>query len=142
VGQLLQLARELDVELVLPSDVRVGRARRAVTLDRLTARSRPVDVGPATLEALRSLLQDAETAFWCGTTVIGDDLGGSRGGDKALARALGSAPGFSVVAGLDTADRVGGLRRLGAVSHVVSGCEAALAFIAGERLPGLDVMED
>lgn len=142
VSQLLQLARELDVELALPSDVRVGRSRRAVVINRLTARSRPVDVGPATLEALLSILHDAETAFWCGTTVIGDDLGESRGGDKALARALGSVPGFSVVAGLEITDRVGGLRRLGAISHVVSGCEAALAFIAGERLPGLAVMED
>lgn len=142
VVRLLQLARELDVELVLPSDVRVGRARRAVAVDRLTSSSRPVDVGPATLEAVRSLFHDAETAFWCGTTTIGDDLGASRGGDKALARALGSVPGFSVVAGLETADRVGGFRRLGGVSHVVSGCEAALAFIAGERLPGLAIMED
>ncbi len=140
--ELLEMAAELQVDVVLPSDVRVGRSRRVLPIDRLTARSRPVDVGPETLAAVRTLFHGAETAFWCGETATVDGAGGSRGGDKAMARALGSVPGFSVTAGLETIDRVGGLARMQRVSHVVCGGEAALAFIAGERLPGLAAMED
>lgn len=141
-ARLLGTAAELQVTVVLPSDVRVGRSRRVEHVDRLKAGSRPVDMGPATLAAVGALVGDAETAFWCGATATDDRGEGSRGPDRAMARAFGSVPGFSVAAGLDIVERVGGLRRLRTLSHVVCGGESALAFIAGERLPGLAVMED
>ncbi len=141
-ARLLETMLELQVEPLLPFDLRVGRARRPVMVDRLGARHQPVDIGPATLGRLREALADAETAFWCGETAIAGGTGLNTAASRTLARALGAAPGFSVMAGLDTVAAVGGVRRLKEVSHVVCGGEAALAFIADERLPGLAVMED
>ncbi len=143
--EVLAEAETRRVRLVLPSDCVASTApdgsapSHLVSTGTLTANEMGVDIGPATIEAITSLLSTARTVFWNGPMGI-FEVEAFAGGTLAVARALADATRRGATTVVGGGDSVAALARSGlsdAVSHVSTGGGASLEFLEGRTLPGV-----
>ncbi len=146
----LSRAAESGVEILLPTDIVVDQAFPTpdrepspvvVPADQIPADSLGLDIGPASGAAFAAALADAQTVFWNGPMGVFETPAFAEG-TRAVAQALTTVPGLSVVGGGDSAAAV---RRLGfdesAFGHISTGGGASLEFLEGKELPGIAVLE-
>jgi phosphoglycerate kinase len=148
VRHALKQARDLGVEVVLPTDVVVADALSAdapadtVAADEIPAEKIGLDIGPRSAAAFAAALGDAATVFWNGPMGV-FELEAFANGTRAVAQALTAVDGLTVVGGGDSAAAV---RKLGfaedAFGHISTGGGASLEYLEGQQLPGLAVLED
>ena len=119
----------------------INDARLLVPQDNVTDGGRIMDIGPQTAEHFAQVARSAAVAVWNGPMGKFEDprfLAGSR----ILAQGLAASTGFTVIGGGDTIAAVAAcgipLDRFG---HVCTGGGAMLAFLAGEPLPGLAILD-
>jgi phosphoglycerate kinase len=99
-----------------------------------------LDIGPRTASRYAELIAGAGAVFWNGP-MGAFELEPFARGTRAVAEAVARAKGVTVVGGGDSA---AALRRFGlqeAVDHLSTGGGAALAFIEGEPLPGVQALD-
>lgn len=144
----METAAERGVELVLPVDVVVAREFSAdapsevVDADAIPEDAEGMDIGPRTRELFASKIADARTVFWNGPMGV-FEFPKFAEGTSAVAEALASCEGFTVIGGGDSASAV---RNLGfdteRFSHISTGGGASLELIEGKSLPGIAVLEE
>ncbi|WP_374584382.1 phosphoglycerate kinase [Pimelobacter simplex] len=141
-------AKELGVEIVLPTDVVVAdsfgdeASARVVAATAIPADALGLDIGPESGVAFAAALADARTVFWNGPMGVFEQAAFAEG-TRAVAAALTEVDGLSVVGGGDSAAAV---RTLGfdeaAFGHISTGGGASLEYLEGKELPGITVLED
>ncbi len=149
----LARAKELGVEVVLPTDIIVASkfgadAETAITsADSIEetpfgASGLGLDIGPESATNFAAVIREAKTVFWNGPMGV-FEIEKFAGGTKAVAQALTEVQGLSVVGGGDSAAAV---RILGFTDeqfgHISTGGGASLEFLEGKKLPGLEVLND
>lgn len=147
----LKKAKELGVEIVLPTDVVVAEkfagdakhvvaAADAIEETEFGASGLGLDIGPETASHFASIIATSKTVFWNGPMGV-FELPAFAAGTKAVASALSSFDGFGVVGGGDSAAAV---RALGfkddQFGHISTGGGASLEYLEGKHLPGLEVL--
>jgi len=98
-----------------------------------------LDLGPNTIETYAREIKKAKTVFWNGSLGYSEDPE-FRTGMKAVAQAMALVSGTTVIAGGDT---VGFVKEEGLdknISFISTGGGAALEFLAGEKLPGIEAL--
>jgi phosphoglycerate kinase len=148
VSAVLEEAARAGVEVVLPVDHLVADhfgadARAEVVAGQDVPAGRiALDIGPATQELFARKLADAKTVFWNGPPGV-FEFPAFAGGTRAVAQAISTVTGLTVVGGGDSAAAV---RRLGfpdgAFTHISTGGGASLEYLEGRTLPGLTALED
>lgn len=151
VTAYLAKAKELGVDIVLPTDIVVASAfaadaDTAVTpIDGIEATpfgtsGLGLDIGPETARHFASLIASSKTVFWNGPMGV-FEMEAFSAGTRAIADALTKVDGLGVVGGGDSAAAV---RALGfdesAFGHISTGGGASLEFLEGKSLPGLEVL--
>jgi phosphoglycerate kinase len=151
VAGYLAKAKELGVEIVLPTDVVVaekfgGDARHVVASaesiedTEFGTSGLGLDIGPDTAKAFASMIETSKTVFWNGPMGV-FELPPFAAGTYTVAEALTRVDGLAVVGGGDSAAAV---RELGfsddQFGHISTGGGASLEFLEGKRLPGLEVL--
>jgi phosphoglycerate kinase len=144
----LARAEESGVQIVLPTDVVVADSfgdegsARVVAADAIPAASMGLDIGPASGAAFAAALGGARTVFWNGPMGVFEKAAFAEG-TRAVAAALTTVDGLSVVGGGDSAAAV---RQLGfrddEFGHISTGGGASLEYLEGKALPGIDVLKD
>lgn len=147
----LTRAEESGVQILLPTDIVVDTAFPSgdaephpvvVGADAIPADSLGLDIGPEAAAAFAAALSDARTVFWNGPMGV-FEVGAFAEGTRAVAQALTTVDGLSVVGGGDSAAAV---RTLGfdeaAFGHISTGGGASLEYLEGKELPGITVLED
>jgi phosphoglycerate kinase len=143
---LLARATELEVGLHLPVDHRVvpdgkmGEPARDTRSDAIEAGWVGVDIGPSTERAFAEVLRDCRCILWNGP--LGWFENGFVSGTRAVAEAATSSGAFTVAGGGDTAAALHSLGLAGRFSHLSTGGGAALEFLSGQALPGLQSLND
>jgi phosphoglycerate kinase len=147
----LEKAKELGVEIVLPTDVVVaerfsGDAKHvvapadAIEDTQFGASGLGLDIGPDTAKNFASIIESSKTVFWNGPMGV-FELPPFAAGTRAIAEALTKVDGLAVVGGGDSAAAV---RELGfsddQFGHISTGGGASLEFLEGKKLPGLEVL--
>ena len=147
----LAKAKELGVEIVLPTDVVVASkfggdaehvvaAADAIEETPFGASGLGLDIGPETAARFAEVITASKTVFWNGPMGV-FELEPFAAGTRAVAEALTKLDGFGVVGGGDSAAAV---RDLGfrdeQFGHISTGGGASLEFLEGKRLPGLEVL--
>ena len=143
-------AEESGVQILLPTDIVVDTAFPSgdrepqpvvVPASEIPADALGLDIGPESGAAFAAALADAQTVFWNGPMGVFETPAFAEG-TRAVAQALTTVPGLSVVGGGDSAAAV---RKLGfdeaAFGHISTGGGASLEFLEGKELPGIAVLE-
>ena len=148
VKEILDRAKKLNVEIVLPTDIVVADAFAAdaktqiVSAENIPDGWMGLDIGPDSIANFETRLTDAKTIMWNGPMGV-FEMPAFASGTKAVAVAMTKNTGMTVVGGGDSAAAV---RLLGideaAFSHISTGGGASLEYLEGKKLPGLSVLED
>lgn len=143
---LVSRAGELNVALHLPVDHRVVRDAGAGAPARETANEAiepgcvGVDIGPRTEKAFAEVLRGCRCILWNGP--LGWFEKGYDSGTRTVAEAAVSGSAFTVAGGGDTAAVLNQLGLARRFSHLSTGGGAALEFLSGKTLPGLQSLND
>lgn len=146
----LERAAATGVDIVLPTDIVVDTVFPSgevtpnpvvVSADAIPADALGLDIGPASGAAFAEALRTAHTVFWNGPMGV-FEVAEFAGGTRAVAEALTTIEGLSVVGGGDSAAAV---RKLGFADsdfgHISTGGGASLEYLEGKELPGIAVLE-
>lgn len=149
----LERAKQLGVEIVLPTDIVVASkfgadaevavtAADAIESSPFGATGLGLDIGPESAKNFANEIIQAKTVFWNGPMGV-FEIDKFAGGTRAVAKALTEVNGLSVVGGGDSAAAV---RILGFADdqfgHISTGGGASLEYLEGKSLPGLEVLND
>ena len=147
VKELIKRAAQLQVKLLLPTDVAVAPEFKAdakatiVDVDKIPADQMGLDIGPKTSAAFASAISTCRTVFWNGPMGV-FEFANFQSGTKQIATALTQISGISVVGGGDSAAAV---RQLGfkdeMFGYISTGGGASLEYLEGKALPGLAALE-
>jgi len=149
----VETAREIMMEcekhkekFVIPHDAVVASeiSDTAETLDvpveNVIGDMRILDIGKWTAEKYANIVQKSKTVIWNGPLGLCEHKQ-FQNGSHVVAKALAKTDCTSIIGGGDTIDA---LKRLGVdkepFTHVSTGGGASLEFLAGESLPGIEVL--
>lgn len=115
-----------DSRLVIPKDF--------VVFD-----NKILDIGEEAMRQYLDIISKAKMIIWNGPMGLFENPVFSKGTDE-IANAVISSKAISIIGGGDTISAVGKLGTLDRFSFVSTGGGAMLAFLAGDKLPGLDAL--
>jgi len=129
----------LPVDVVAASGFAADAAARVVPYDALPDGWLGLDIGPESGELFAQHISQARTIFWNGPMGVFEWPRFAEG-TKAIAEAVASSSGFSVVGGADSARALSELGLADKVSWLSTGGGAALELLEGKDLPGVSVI--
>ncbi len=143
---ILKEAREKDVEIFLPVDVRVAKeCKKNVdnfvlnVTEGIPYYLEGLDIGPLTVNKYASILRLAQSVFWNGPLGVYEEPPFNEG-SFSIAEVINSLKAFTVVGGGD-ALAVLAMSGIGEnISHISTGGGASLEFIEKGSLPGIDML--
>lgn len=148
--EMVREARKLTLtkdKVYLPTDAIVstdisGRAKsRSVSIDNVKEKELILDIGPETTRLFKEAISQAKMIIWNGPMGL-FEVGEFNSGSAETAKAVARSPAFSVVGGGDTIVLLRQLNLFDKIDHVSTGGGAMLKFLAGEKLPGIEALEN
>lgn len=142
-----QIMEEAGGKLVLPVDVVVADAfaadakAKTVSVQKVPANWRILDVGPETLSLFEEKLASAKTVVWNGPMGV-FEFPRFAAGTVTLAKILTETQATTIVGGGDSIAALQQAGLLHRMSHVSTGGGASLEFLGGKTLPGVAALED
>jgi phosphoglycerate kinase len=100
-----------------------------------------LDIGPATAASYAQVIEKARTVVWNGPMGV-FEIDAFAAGTNAVARAVASVKGMTVVGGGDSISAVTKAGVADRITHISTGGGASLEFLAGLKLPGVAVLPD
>jgi phosphoglycerate kinase len=129
----------LPVDVVAASDFTADAEAKVVPYDALPEGWLGLDIGPETRKLFARRISQARTIFWNGPMGV-FEWPRFAAGTKAVAEAVASSDGYSVVGGADSARALSELGLADKVSWLSTGGGAALELLEGKDLPGVSVI--
>jgi phosphoglycerate kinase len=144
--ELLSRASQKNVSIELPTDHVI-----ATGLDSTDAQVTPVektpadrmglDIGPDTAGRYSAIVRQAKTIVWNGPMGVFEKPAFAKG-TFAIAHAVAESGAFSIIGGGDSAAAVMQSGVESKITHISTGGGAALEFLSGRQLPGVEVLTD
>ncbi len=147
---LISKARTKKIGLHLPSDVVIAdrfaadAEHKDVPANQVPKGWRILDIGPATVESFRTVLQEAQTIVWNGTLGVAE-MPAFAQGTNAMIEILAqrtSQGATTIIGGGDSAAAVEQAGAAHKMTHVSTGGGASLEFLEGRVLPGVAALQD
>jgi phosphoglycerate kinase len=145
MAEQIRTDNPLPFDVVLPLDVvaanefEADAETRVVPYDALPDRWLGLDIGPRTRELFAQRIAPARTIFWNGPMGVFEWPRFAEG-TEAVAEAVASSDGYSVVGGADSARALAELGLADEVSWLSTGGGAALELLEGKDLPGVSMI--
>jgi phosphoglycerate kinase len=145
MAEQIRTDNPLPFDVVLPLDVvaanefEADAETRVVPYDALPDGWLGLDIGPRTRELFTQRISEARTIFWNGPMGVFEWPRFAEG-TEAVAEAVASSDGYSVVGGADSARALAELGLADEVSWLSTGGGAALELLEGKDLPGVSVI--
>ena len=144
VRDLMTLCAVKGVSLLLPEDhleAKPGERGRPTATPGVSDGYAALDIGPKTIRSFSAEISKAKTVLWNGPMGKFEDPAFAAG-TEAVAKAIASCGGFTVVGGGDSAAAVKRFGLESGFSHISTGGGASLEFLSGKTLPGVAVLAD
>ncbi|HEY2931459.1 MAG TPA: phosphoglycerate kinase [Acidobacteriota bacterium] len=144
-GDLMRRAVAQRVKFLLPADhVVAAEIRPSVesrVVEEIPSDAIALDIGPRTVEEYTSVVRKSRTVIWNGPMGVFETSPFERG-TVAIARAMAEVEGLTIVGGGDSVAAVNAAGVQDRIDHVSTGGGASLEFLAGKKLPGIEVLTD
>lgn len=144
--EILQLAYEKGCQILLPTDVVVGKSFNEAcpafnkTLSNIASDDMIMDIGPDTTGRYIDVLEDAKTIIWNGPVGV-FEFPQFAYGTRALAIAIADSDAFSIAGGGDTLAAIDQYNLTKQISYISTGGGAFLKYLEGKQLPAVEVLE-
>ncbi len=130
---------ELPVDLVVADQLAMDASASTVDGVDVPVAQMGLDIGPKTASLYAEVIASAGTVFWNGP-MGAFEFEPFAAGTRAVACAVASAPGVTVVGGGDSAAALAQFGLADEVTHLSTGGGASLELIEGKRLPGVEAL--
>jgi phosphoglycerate kinase len=144
---LLSSAEKQGVEIILPQDhVAAGEFSEDAAPEKIDSENIPdgligMDIGDATLAAVRDRILNAKTVVWNGPMGV-FEFDAFAAGTSAVAKYVAECKGTTVVGGGDSVAAVNKFGLAERIDHVSTGGGASLEFLEGKSLPGIVALQE
>lgn len=145
--ELMKKAEENKVSLLLPSDVVVAKEFKndtdfkTVKISEIPEDMMGLDIGEKTIEEFSKTIKEAMTLIWNGPMGV-FEMDNFNRGTFAIAEALVSSKGTTIVGGGDSASAVEKSGLSEKITHISTGGGASLEMLEGKILPGIDAIDE
>lgn len=99
------------------------------------------DIGPETIKIFSKIIKEAKMIFWNGPLGMVEDKKYENGTKEIAQNIVRNYSAFKVVGGGETISALKKFNLLERFDHISTGGGAMLEFLAGEELPGLEVLK-
>lgn len=145
---MLECARDImaKTNIPLPLDVMVAtefsESAEAVTkaVSEVAENDMILDIGPETTAEFVAIIESVRTILWNGPVGVFEFEQFARG-TVAVAMAIAANPGFSIAGGGETVAAIEKYQISERISYISTGGGAFLAFVQGEKLPAVEILE-
>ena len=143
--ELMDLAREKDIPLVLPRDLvaalelKEGQETKMVPADGLPKGYMALDIGPETVAEFGRYIAAAGTVVWNGP-LGAFEVSPFDGGTTGVAAEVAASPAVSIIGGGDVVAALHKSGLAGKMTHISTGGGATLEFLEGRELPGVALL--
>jgi len=100
-----------------------------------------LDIGPDTLKIFKQIIKEAAVIFWNGPMGLYEVAKFSKG-TIGLAETIATGSAYSIIGGGDVVSMLDKLDLSKEINHISTGGGAMLAYISGEKMPGLLALEE
>jgi phosphoglycerate kinase len=145
-SELLARAETRGLPLELPVDHVVARALEAgvptetmAVTDRAIGDRMGLDIGPATVDRYRRVIQGARTVVWNGPMGV-FEIEAFAAGTIGIAKAVAAVQGTTIIGGGDSVAAVTQAGVADKMTHISTGGGASLEFLGGRTLPGVEAL--
>lgn len=133
---------ELPVDHVVAPKLEAGAPAETLDVgDPAIGERMGLDIGPKTSARYAEVLKDAKTVVWNGPMGVFEIPAFARG-TEAVARAVATVDGTTVVGGGDSIAAVNAVGVADRITHISTGGGASLEFLGGRVLPGVAALTD
>lgn len=145
--EMMQKAKDKNVELILPVDIVVVQEfkndtpYKTVPIDKIEKNWMGVDIGEETRMNFTIALQNAKTVIWNGPMGVFEFRNFARG-TLAVANALANLDATTIIGGGDSAAAINKLGFKNKMTHISTGGGASLEFLEGKDLPGIVAIQN
>jgi len=143
---ILILAKQNNVNLILPVDYLCARefspnAKAIKIKGDIPDGLQGLDIGPKTIKMFKTEIKNAKSIIWNGPLGVFEFKNFSNG-TKEIAKRVIKFKGKAVVGGGDSVSAIKKVGKTEKIYHISSGGGASLKLMAGESLPGVEVISD
>jgi len=132
----------LPVDHVVAPKIEAGAPSETLDVDDPVIGDRMgLDIGPRTIGVYAGLIRDAKTVVWNGPMGV-FEVPDFAVGTKAVAEAVASVRGTTIVGGGDSIAAVNQAGVAARITHISTGGGASLEFLGGRKLPGVEALAD
>ncbi len=145
--ELMQKAKDRNVEFLLPVDVTLGKEydkdteSKIVKVDQIEDGWEGLDIGTETVKKYSEVLRTAKTVMWNGPLGV-FEFDKFAKGTNAIAKVLGELDATTVIGGGDSAAAVEKAGLADKMTHISTGGGASLEYLEGKILPGIACLQD
>ncbi|MED4474669.1 MULTISPECIES: phosphoglycerate kinase [Bacillaceae] len=145
--EFMKKAEEKGVNFVLPEDVVIAddfseeANTKEVSIEEIPSDWEALDIGPKTREKYSKIVSESKLVIWNGPMGV-FELNVFANGTKAVAEALATTEGYTVIGGGDSAAAVEKFGLADKMDHVSTGGGASLEFMEGKVLPGVAALDE
>lgn len=144
--QIMQKAKDNNVKIVLPVDFVCATEFSPNAKAKKFNKSIPtgyqgLDIGKKTIKLFKNEIKQANSVIWNGPLGVFEFKNFSKGTIE-IAKMILKFKGKAVVGGGDSVSAIKKVGDTSRIYHISSGGGASLKLMAGESLPGVDVIED
>jgi phosphoglycerate kinase len=145
--EFMKKAEEKGVNFVLPEDVIIAddfseeANTKEVSIEEIPADWEALDIGPKTREKYSKIVSESKLVIWNGPMGV-FELNVFANGTKAVAEALATTEGYTIIGGGDSAAAAEKFNLADKMDHVSTGGGASLEFMEGKVLPGVAALDN
>ncbi|HWY79913.1 MAG TPA: phosphoglycerate kinase [Candidatus Sulfotelmatobacter sp.] len=144
--ELLEHAKHKHSQLLLPSDVIIGKSLDSTTSEirkanEIAKDEEALDIGPETQATFGKVIDEANTIVWNGPAGYMENQEFKRGTDFLYYSITNNNHVTSVIGGGDTLSAISKKEYLDKITHISTGGGAMLEFIENGTLPGIEALK-
>ncbi len=145
--ELLEKAKEKNVELILPLDIVVAKEFKndtefkTVDRDKIPSDMMGLDIGEKTIKLFTDKIKESKTIIWNGPVGV-FEMENFKKGTYEIAEALAKTDARTIIGGGDSASAVEKAGYSHKMTHVSTGGGASLELLEGKILPGIKAISN